>query len=47
MSNLKFDNAINDLKKKINNKCCENKELSQVYYYNLSQYNKNGLIKKT
>ena len=43
MSNLKFDNVINDL----NNKCCENKELSQVYYYNLSQYNKNGLIKKT
>ena len=43
MSNLKFDNVINDL----NNKCCENKELSQDYYYNLSQYNKNGLIKKT
>ena len=43
MSNLKFDNVINDL----NNKCCENKELSQHYYYNLSQYNKNGLIKKT
>ena len=43
MSNLKFDNVINDL----NNKCCENKELRQDYYYNLSQYNKNGLIKKT